>query len=442
MKKIIFILICILFFQTTKAQNEFITIWKPESSLEIHFPGRGTNFNVFWEEIGYPQHTGNLTNVNSTKEFTINFGSPLNPISANATYRVKISNGNGNFNQVRFFDSTIVPSYTCADKDKILNITQWGNIQWQTFDNAFVWCSNMNITASDAPILTNVTQMNEMFYLCFSLVGNSSFNTWNTSTVNNMFYIFGDASLFNAPINNWDVSNVTNMSYMFDAASVFNQSLSTWNTSNVITMQHMFHEASSFNQDLRNWNTVNVINMNEMFHSATNFNQNLGNWNLLSLTNAIDLFLDSGLNCQNYDSIIHGWSLKNETPNNIILSSLSPLIYSHPAAVSARNYLINTKGWTISGDTYNPNCSSVLSTSENISKKEISIYPNPAIEFIFIKNLSKEAKEYSITDFSGKLISKDLLDKEVISIQHLTPGNYILQIITKNKTQTFKFIKK
>jgi surface protein len=442
MKKYVIIFFSFLFFQTLQAQNEFITVWKPGNSQLIHFPGRGTNFNVTWEETGYPQHNGNLTGVNSTLEFLINFGNPQNPIPANATYKIKVSNGSGNFYQVKFFDSMANPAYTNSDHEKIIDITQWGNIQWQTFDNAFVWCSNMNVTASDAPNLTNITQMNEMFYLCFSLVGSPSFDTWNTSTVNNMFYMFGENPLFNAPINNWNVSNVTNMSYMFDAASSFNQTLSKWNTSNVTTMQHMFHEASSFNQDLRGWNTLNVTNMNEMFHDATSFNQNLGSWNLLSLNNAVDLFLNSGLNCQNYDSTLHGWSLKNETPGNIVLSSVSPLVYSHPAAVSARNYLINTKGWTISGDTHNPNCSSILSTSENISKTEISIYPNPVNDFINIKNL-KNISSYKIIDFSGRVIqSKNNFIENRIDVTSLSKGNYILEITSKHSVENFKFIKK
>ena len=442
MKNIIILFIFVTFFQITRAENEFTTIWKPGGAQQIHFPGRGNNFNVSWEEIGYPQHNGNLTGVNSTLEFIVNFGNPQNPIPTNATYKIKVSNGNGNFYQVKFFDNTVIPVYLNSDHEKILDITQWGNIQWQTFDNAFVWCSNMNVTAIDAPVLTNVTQMNEMFYLCFSLVGNSSFDTWNTATVTNMYYMFGENTLFNAPINNWNVSNVTNMSYMFDAAISFNQSLSKWNTSNVTTMQHMFHAASSFNQDLRNWNTANVTNMNELFHAATSFNQNLGNWNLSSLNNAVDMFLNSGLNCQNYDSTIHGWSLKSETPDNIVLSNTSPLIYSHPAAVSARNFLINTKGWTISGDTYNPNCSSILLTSENIITKELSIYPNPVTDNLHIRNLPKEAKEYRITDFSGRLIRKGILEKKIINVQHLDSGNYILQIVKKDKIQTYTFIKK
>ncbi|WP_082002069.1 BspA family leucine-rich repeat surface protein [Chryseobacterium sp. JAH] len=440
MNKIILIFICILFFQMTKAQNEFITVWKPGASQQIHFPGRGNNFTVTWEEVGYPQHNGSLNNVNSTMEFIVNFGNSLNPTPANATYKIKISNGSGNFSQVRFFDSTGVPAYLNSDHEKLLEIAQWGNIQWQTFDNAFTWCSNMNVTATDAPVLTDVTQMNEMFYFCFSLVGNASFNTWDTSTVTNMFYMFGDDTFFNAPINDWNVSNVTNMSYMFDAASNFNQPLGKWNTVNVTTMQHMFHEANSFNQDLRSWNTVNVTNMNEMFHDATAFNQNIGLWNLSSLVNGVDMLKLSGLNCQNYDNALFGWNSNPQTPDNINLGDAAPLHYKHTAAVNARNNLLNNKNWSVTGDTYSASCTSFLQVSEQNIKIDLIVYPNPASNFIYIKNL-KNSANYKISDASGRLLTGGKIVSEKVDISNLSKGNYILQIVTKDKVDSFKFIK-
>lgn len=441
MIKKLLLFLSIAFSQILFAQNEFITVWKPGTSNLIHFPGRGTNFNVSWEEVGFPQHSGNIDNITSTTEFIVNFGLPYNSNPANATYKVKVSNGNGVFNQIRFFDSSISPIYLGPDKEKILEVTQWGNITWQTFNNAFVWCSNLQITATDSPNLTQVTNMQEMFYMCFSLTGNSSLSNWNTSNVTNMFYMFGDCSLFNAPIGNWNVSNVTNMSFMFDAALGFNQPISEWNVANVTTMQHMFHEAQSFNQDLSGWNVSNVTNMNEIFHGASSFNQNLGNWNLTSLTNGVDMFLGSGLSCQNYDSTLYGWSLNTNTPQNITLSSASPLVYSNSASVSARNFLINNKGWTISGDTYNPNCISALSVSETRHLENINIYPNPATDFIYVKNY-KEAESYMIFDVLGRIVLQANLHQEKIDIESLEKGNYILQLKTKNNIKTFKIIKK
>lgn len=578
MKKLLLIAFCIFFFEIIKAQNEFITIWKPSNtssqniaggvtstSTQIWFPGRGDNFNVSWEEIGYPSHNGILSNITATLHFLIDFGNPQNPIAANATYRVKVSNGNGTFQRMKFYDP--LDTIFFGDPNKILKIEHWGNIIWDNMDYAYSSCPNLDMTATDAPNLTNVTSLENIFYSCASLIGNSSFNSWDTSNVTNLQAAFSNCPLFNQPLGNWDTSNVTRMvltfalatsfnqninnwdtgnvqtfnamflnasafnqplgdwdmssaieielmfsgalafnkpignwntanvtdfqraflnaqtfnqpignwdtssgiymNGMFQNATAFNQDIKNWNTGNVIHLNSMFQNATSFNQDIKNWNTSNVILMNSMFQNATsfnqnigewntgqvtsinnmfngatNFNQNLGSWNLSSLTSASNLFLNSGVNCQNYDSTLFGWSNNSLTPQNISISNVSPLKYSHQAAVNARNFLITSKSWSIAGDTYDGECQSILSTAENTIKKEISIYPNPVADFIFIKNFPKEAKEYQITDFSGRIINKNLPDQEMINVQHLVPGNYILKIKMKDRTENFKFIKK
>ncbi|MFP3577859.1 T9SS type A sorting domain-containing protein, partial [Brevibacillus sp. SIMBA_040] len=79
--------------------------------------------------------------------------------------------------------------------------------------------------------------------------------------------------------------------------------------------------------------------------------------------------------------------------------------------------------------------------SETLIKSDISIYPNPATDFIFIKNL-KGINTYKIFDTSGRIVQQNILNTESIDITALSKGNYILQIVLKDKTQTFKFIKK
>lgn len=206
-------------------------------------------------------------------------------------------------------------------------------------------------------------------------------------------------------------------------------------------MEHMFHGATNFNQNIDIWNTSGVTNMDMMFALAYNFNQNLGNWNLSSLNSAVDMLNYSGLNCQNYDSTIFGWNNNAQTPNNINLGTVLPLKYKHTAALAAKNNLINNKNWSITGDTYNPTCESVLSTKDLTLHNQLSIYPNPATDFIYLKN-AKDVKSYIITDFSGRIILTDYLTKDFINIQSLNTGNYILQLMTGKNIENFKFIKK
>jgi len=252
--------------------------------------------------------------------------------------------------------------------------------------------------------------------------------------------MFANAASFNKAIGNWNVGKVIYMNYMFDGASSFDQNLSGWNTGKVISMQSMFSNAVNFNQNIGNWNVSLVIGMGNMFNGASKFNQNLGSWNLGSLQTAGGMLQNTALSCENYDDTLQGWSMNPFTPNNINISPVSPLTYSHPAAVTARNYLVSAKNWTISGDTYNAECRSTLGTSEIHAESAAGIYPNPATDFIYVRNL--EVKSYMIIDQSGRIVVKNSAQNNQVNIQSLVPGNYILQINTATGVQNFKFIKK
>ncbi|PQA98037.1 hypothetical protein B0A70_00160 [Chryseobacterium piscicola] len=549
--------ICFVFsFNIIKAQNEFITTWKPSniqnpipdsppyisSSTQAWAPFRGTGYTIFWEEVGYPSHNMTMANVSSSNQVLLDFGTPHNPIPGNATYKVKVSNGSGNFYRIAFRDNTLIGNMNdiMGDSSKILEINQWGSIAWSSMGSAFSGCTNLNMLAIDSPNLMGVSDMSYMFQGCSTLSGNTSFNNWNISSVTSLLGTFSGCYLFNQPIGNWNTSNVqsmaalflmaqnfnqpignwntsqvsamdamfnsaknfnqaignwnvsnvlemefmfanawafnqpleswntsqvtemngmflfakafnqpigswniskvTKLQNMFTSAIVFNQPIGNWNTSNATSMSAMFQNATSFNQNISNWNTSQVTSIQNMFTNATIFNQNLGNWNLFSLLYAGGVFNNSGLSCQNYDSTLYGWSIHPQTPNNINLNSASPLIYTHPAAVNARNFLITTKGWTIAGDSYDDKCESILSTKEITAENQLLIYPNPASDYVYIKNLKGRAN-YKFFDNSGRLILQNSSDKNKINIRTLTKGNYFLLVETKDMVKTFKILK-
>ena len=67
--------------------------------------------------------------------------------------------------------------------------------------------------------------------------------------------------------------------------------------------------------------------------------------------------------------------------------------------------------------------------------------PNPVHHSIFIGNMP-EIISYMILDTSGRILMKDHIKGDSINVESLLPGNYMLQLISKEKIRSFKFIRK
>src|SRR6185312_2445249 len=144
-----------------------------------------------------------------------------------------------------------------------------------SMSGAFMGCVNLNITATDAPVLSGVTDMSNMFYNCEKLnpIGGAAvaMNSWQTASVKNMTGSFRGAKNFNQNITNWNTANVTDMYGMFEEAAAFNKDIGGWNTANVTKMGSMFFGSSAFNQNIGHWNTSKVTDMYGMFWGAKAF---------------------------------------------------------------------------------------------------------------------------------------------------------------------------
>lgn len=275
--------------------------------------GSGYNYDVDWGD-------GN-TSAGVTGNITHTF-----PTAGN--YVVKIS---GAFPRIYFNNG--------GDRRKLLEVQNWGNIAWTNMENSFYGCENMTITATDAPDLSSIINMNRMFQ---------------------------GAASFNQNINHWDVSNVAYMIATFWQATAFNQPLDNWDVSSVISTNSMFYSATSFNQDISGWNVIRNTNMGAMFWLATSFDNNLASWNLRTLgVNLANIFRQSGMSTANYTDTIVGWGnyvITNSAPYNTNMSNQTGRTFdtsraggaNFANAGAARTYLTTATptgaGWTISGD--------------------------------------------------------------------------------------------
>ncbi len=223
-----------------------------------------------------------------------------------------------------------------GDKEKLLEVVQWGTNQWKSMSGSFRGTSNLTVTASDNPDLSKVKYMSYMFdgatNLTFthsindwdvSLVehtggmfkGAESFNQdigdWNVSNVEAMGSMFKSAHSFNQDIGSWDVSGVKDMSWMFWYAVDFNQDIGNWDVSGVFTMRNMFLAANSFNQDIGNWDVSGVSNMSYMLHGADSFSQDISTWNVSGTVDFSYMLDATNLSISNYDNLLKAWSKLN-----------------------------------------------------------------------------------------------------------------------------------
>ncbi|GAB5472410.1 MAG: hypothetical protein Mars2KO_05090 [Maribacter sp.] len=366
--------------------NAFIASWNtshPGTSQNDQiiiptFPGETYNYTVDWGDGSF--------DVGVTGDITHTYQTP-------GMYRVSIS---GDFPRIYFNNA--------GDAKKLLNLVQWGNINWTSMERAFYGCSNFNVTASDTPNLSQVTSMRRMFQDCSSLSAGASFNRWDVSNVTDMRFLFNNASFFDISISNWDVSKVRNMSGMFRNATLFdqpignwnvsevrnmagmfwratnfNQNIGGWNVSRVRNMSRMFDNAENFNQNIGNWNVGRVTNMNYMFsrarafnqnignwgvqqvrtmgfmfRRATNFDQNLGNWNVGSVVDMSSMFLGTSLSVANYDALLFGWgNLPELQPNVVFDAGNSTYCFGAPQ----RTTLITDFGWVVTDGGEATSCS-------------------------------------------------------------------------------------
>ena len=308
MKKIYFgalMLLAMLFTSAgTFAQNEFITKWDTRltsasgsadnANATIVFGAQGSNFTISYTEVGGSASSGTFTGLNDNPSVT--FPEP-------GVYIVKMSGLTG-------YRSDISTNNVASYANGLVEIQQWGNTHWTSLYEGFSNCFNMDMTATDAPDLSGVTDLTSLFEECASLINaNNSINTWDVSNIRNMYAMFFGAKAFNQPLSNWNTGNVTEMGFMFRDANAFNQNINGWDVSRVTDMYEMFVDAWAFNQPLNKWNTGNVTEMGFMFDDAHAFNQNINNWDVSKVTDMQLMFADA----RAFNQPLNKWNTGNVT---------------------------------------------------------------------------------------------------------------------------------
>ncbi|MCE7991917.1 MAG: BspA family leucine-rich repeat surface protein [Roseivirga sp.] len=200
---------------------------------------------------------------------------------------------------------------------KLRSIEQWGTNPWQTMEGAFEGASNMVINATDAPDLSQVIRMDQMFSDCHALT-NEDFSNWDVSNVQNMEELFIRANNFNGNISTWNTANVISMERMFEDAFMFQGDISSWNVSNVTIMRDMFKltndaedngDIHRFNGDITGWDVSNVVDFHGMFYSNDAFNQPIGVWDVSAAEDMEEMFFGADA----INQPLNDWDVSNVT---------------------------------------------------------------------------------------------------------------------------------
>jgi len=172
--------------------------------------------------------------------------------------------------------------------------------------------------------------------------------SWNTSLITDMDYLFKDMSGFNSNIATWDVSGVRSMKEMFMKARKFNVNIAQWNVSKAQNFDRMFFGAYSFCHNLCSfidscgaliehdddslkdavdqyvshpdpitrsiflnggcinaWNTKKVTNMDSLFSNKNTFNENIAGWNVSRVTSMQWMFEYASM----FNQDVSGWDI-------------------------------------------------------------------------------------------------------------------------------------
>jgi len=85
-----------------------------------------------------------------------------------------------------------------------------------------------------------------------------------------------------------------------------------------------------------------------------------------------------------------------------------------------------------------------ISDVETITTSDITIYPNPAHDFVVIENSKLRIQNLEVLDITGKTIKQLTVNNSEykIQVEDLKEGVYFIKLTTNNTTEVVRFVKK
>ena len=220
--------------------NDFVTTWETTDTTAI-IPltlGQTYNFNYSVNGGSFINHTSDTLTVTG--------------LTNGIPQEIRFSPNNGGFPEFTFNN--------LGDKDKIIDVSQWGTNVWASVSSMFYGCSNALFTATDNPDLSLVSSVNNMFRACTT--ADPDVSNWNVSTIDNMGGMFRDAINAEPDVSNWNTSLATNFNNVFVNLIFTRLVIKDWDvtslTSGASFLSGTSIDTDLYDQTLINWSAQSV----------------------------------------------------------------------------------------------------------------------------------------------------------------------------------------
>lgn len=395
------LILCLL---STPIYNQaFITTWQTNNSgisgptsisIPTH-PGYEYNYDVDWN------NDGDYESLKITGDITHDFKN-------SGFYTIRIR---GKFPAIYFNNS--------GDKQKIIGIEQWGNIEWATMTNAFYGASNLRLNAHDFPDLSRVSSLINMFK---------------------------EASSFNSDLSLWDVSNIITMQGMLTntgmSISNYDNTLIGWASQGITDLELGAHNLVFCKGDAaRNYLVSNLgwnikgdsydcsslpIILLTFSTRMTKDDEVLLEWETASEVNnmGFEVKRSSDCKCWNVIGYIEGYGTKD-------LNSHYTFIDKNP--IPGVNYYVLRQMDRNGDDTY-----SDIRSVHVIMDDQINLYPNPTGGILQV--MGNDINDIKVIDKTGRYVKNCELT-DYIDISELPVGMYIIAIHTSHMVLYKRIIK-
>jgi hypothetical protein len=230
-----------------------------------------------------------------------------------------------------------------GDRLKILDVSNWGGFDIAN-DRTFQFCNNLDVTATDVPILSNVNSASSLFERCN--LTSVDFSTWDFSVCTNFRLFLSRNYNFTGNVEGIIQSGVLRIDKGFNSTPLGSPDLSTWDVSGITNWSDGLRDCSlGALTDVSGWipqgNMSGAFNVNPDLEGV-----GLSTWTIGAITSANNLFSNCTLTTANYDATLIAWEA--QAPSNAVPINFGSSQYTlGGAAETARTSLITTYGWTI-----------------------------------------------------------------------------------------------